>query len=235
MQLYTEIVKNDLKLIFRDKSLSVMFIVPVLIVLLFRFGVPELTLLVPVLPGYYWLIISSLICVAAALPAFLTGFLILDERDENVDTVLKILPLPTNFILKWRLLLTVLLGFLFSSFIISFNGLVRFSFIQVILASAEFALIPPILALTIVMLAKNKIEAAAVYKALSIFLVLPAAAFFVRDEWRYLFGIVPFFWSYNSVRFLSNDSYFLFNVLGSVFCHLVLLGVFYRIFQRRSL
>ena len=234
MQLFFEIVKNDLKLIFRDKSLMMMFFVPVLIMLFLRFGVPELTALAPVLPGYYWLIISSLISVAAALPAFLIGFLILDEKDENLYAVFQVLPLPQNFILKWRVLFTVLLGFMFSFFIITLNGLIQFNLIQTVLIALQFSLIPPLLALSIVLIAKNKIEAAAVYKALSIFLILPAAAFFIRSDWRFAFGVIPFFWSYNSVRMISEMFYFLINFVVSFSFHGALLVLIYRFYLRRN-
>ncbi|HKI89218.1 MAG TPA: hypothetical protein VKA38_09330, partial [Draconibacterium sp.] len=94
MHLFYEIVKNDLKLIFRDKSLLIMFIMPVVIVLLCRFGIPELVNTVPVLPGYYWLLVAALTLVTASTPSYLFGFILLDERDENVHTMLRILPVP---------------------------------------------------------------------------------------------------------------------------------------------
>ena len=93
MNLFFKILHNDLKLILRDKSLLIMFFLPLIIILVCRIGVPELSEYVPAIKEYYWLIVAGLTSVTASTPAFLIGFILLDERDENIHTILKILPL----------------------------------------------------------------------------------------------------------------------------------------------
>ena len=66
-----------------------MFVVPVVIVLLCRFGIPQLEDIVPELSQYYWLIVAAFTSVTAAMPSFLIGFVLLDERDENIHYYVK--------------------------------------------------------------------------------------------------------------------------------------------------
>lgn len=228
-----KIIKHDIQLIFRDKSLVAMFIAPVAIVLLCRFGIPKLENTIPALSEYYWLIVASFASVAAAMPSFLFGFILLDERDENIHILLKILPLPENYILKCRVVLMMFLGFIFSLFILTLNGIFHINFFQMILVSFQFALIPPILTFSIAAFAKNKIEATTMYKGLTIVLVLPVFAFFVNGSLKYLFGIIPFFWTFNSINFLHKPVIFMLNMCFSIVSHLMLTYFLYRLYQKK--
>ena len=209
-----------------------MFVIPVAVILFCRYAVPAIRANVPVLPSYYWLIVSALTSITTATPAFLIGFILLDERDENIHIIQKILPLPQNLILKCRIIFMVFMGFIFSLFIFLFNGLITFGIFHLIALSLLFSLIPPVLALSMVSFAKNKIEATTIYKGLSIFLVLPVAAFFIRSQWNYLFGIIPFFWTYNAVRLVPVLHSFIFSFTASLFIHLVLLWLLYRHYKK---
>jgi fluoroquinolone transport system permease protein len=210
-----------------------MFIIPVAMVLICRLCIPRLSEIVPVLPDYYWLILASLTSVTASTPAFLIGFILLDERDENVHTILKILPLPTDFILKCRIFFMIFLGFIFSFFILFLNGLIRPDLWFIILLSLLMALIPPILTFSIISFAKNKIEAATMYKGLSMFLFLPVVAFFIQGGWHFLFGVIPFFWTYSAFQVVGDPLKFLmfFIISGSI--HTVFIGILYRLYKRK--
>jgi fluoroquinolone transport system permease protein len=228
MDLFFFVIKNDLKLIFRDKSLYIIFIIPLFIILLCRLGIPGISALVPGLTAYCGLIITALASVAASTPSFLIGFIILDERDENVHTILKILPLPANFILKARVAFMIFIGFLFSFLILVFNSLINFNLFQLVILAVLFSLIPPILTLVIVTFATNKIEAATLYKALSLVLFLPVIAFFIQPQWQYMFGIIPFFWTFNAVHAIANQLMFFLNIAISVITHTLLILCLYR-------
>ena len=223
-----------MKLIFRDKSLLVMFIIPVAIIFLCRFGIPQLTALVPVLPSYYWLFVAALTLVTASTPSYLFGFILLDERDENVHTMLHILPVPANFILKIRVAFTVFVGYIFALFILLFNGLIYLEVLSVLLISLLFALVPPILTFSITAFAKNKIEAATLYKGLNIFLFIPMIAFFIRGELRYVFGIIPFFWTFETLHISTFNSHFVISFLVSLVTHILLIWLLYKIYIKRN-
>jgi fluoroquinolone transport system permease protein len=210
-----------------------MFVIPVAVVLLCRLGVPSLKNMFPEMEEYYWLIVASLTSVTASTPSYLMGFIMLDERDENVHTLLRILPLPKNFILKSRSVFIVFLGFIFSVFILIFNGLIHFKILVIITVSILFALIPLFLTFAITAFAKNKIEAATMYKGLNIVLFLPMIAFFVRGIWKYLFGIIPFFWTFNALCYADEPLIYLASFTVSVFTHAIFTIVLYKIYSKK--
>ena len=234
MSLYSDILKNDIRLIFRDKSLMVMFIIPVAIVAFCRLGIPPVAKLFPVLESYYWLIVSSFMAVAASTPSYIMGFILMDERDENVAVLLRILPLPNNFILKIRTVLIVLLSYFFSFIILLFNGLVHLEFFILISLPLLFALIPVVLTFAISAFAKNKIEAAAMYKGLNTFLILPVVAFFIPGILKYAFGIIPFFWTFNAFSVINEVQLYSMNFIISVFMHLLLARILYKIYVKKT-
>ena len=234
MNLLLKIVENDLKLIFRDKSLMVIFIVPVAVILICRFGISQLAEIVPELPDYYWLIIASLTMVNAATPSYLFGFIMLDERDENVHIMLRILPVPENFILKSRIALMAILGYLFSVLIFLFNGLIHFHYYQVITNSLLFALVPPVSTFAITAFAKNKIEAATLYKALNVLLFIPVIAFFVDSGLKVLFKFIPFFWIFETVRLSNLNFQITISFLLAFSTNILLAWLLYRIYKKRN-
>ncbi len=234
MNLLFEIVRNDLKLIFRDKSLMVIFIVPVAVILLCRYGISQLAPIVPELPNYYWLIIASFTMVNAAMPSYLFGFILLDERDENIDIMLRVLPVPENFILKSRVGIMIILGYIFSVLIFALNGLIHFNFIQIAAISLLFSVIPPVSTFAITAFAKNKIEAATLYKALNVLLFIPVIAFFTGDWLKYLFEIIPFFWIFETARLASLNVRPVLPFFIALFTNVLLAWFIYQIYKRRN-
>lgn len=228
-----DVLKNDLRLIFRDKSMLIMFFIPFIIVAICRLGVPRLTEFVPALPHYYWLIVAGFTSVTASTPAFLFGFIILDERDENIHNILRILPLPDNFILKSRILFIIFSGFIFSLFILVFNGLIQYGFFETVALAVLFSFIPPVLTFAVTAFARNKIEAAAMYKGLSLALFLPVIAYFVDGTWKYFFGIIPFFWTFEAFYLVGNTVKFLLSFLASFVFHTLVTFLLYRFYCKR--
>jgi len=234
MKLLLSVIKNDIKIIFRDSMLYIMFFLPVIFILLFRFLVPLVTeYIYDGLPDYYWLIVAALTCISASTPSFMIGFILLDERDEHVHVLQKILPLPPDFILKSRIVFMVFSSFIFSVLMLHFNGLITIPIFYNISISVLFSLIPPVLTFLIVSIAKNKIEAATLYKGMSMVLFIPVAAFFIREEWRPLFGIVPFYYTFNSFNKLGEFWPFILNFLAGITTHFLFIIILYRIFKRK--
>lgn len=228
------VFKNDLKLIFRDPAMAVIFIIPIILVLFCRFAIPVFANYLPAISEYYWLIVAALTSISASTPSFLVGFILLDERDENIHTMIKILPLAPNFILKCRILFMVISSYIFSFFILMFNGIFSVSVFYNLFISLLFSLIPPILTFSIVTIAKNKIEAATLYKGLSMVLFLPVAAFFIQTEWRFAFGILPFYWTFNAFQFIDDIYKFLMNFFTGLIVHFVFITIFYRLFKKKA-
>ncbi|MBN2636318.1 MAG: hypothetical protein JXR61_08605 [Prolixibacteraceae bacterium] len=234
MNLLINIIKNDLKLIFRDNSLMIIFIVPVAIILICRFGITKLPEIVPDIHDYYWLIVAGLTMINAATPSYLFSFILLDERDENIDVMLRILPVPQNFILKSRIFVASVFGFIFSALILSLNGLILLNFPQILFLAILFSLISPASTFAITAFSKNKIEAASLFKAMNIILFIPIIAFFIDNSLKYVFGIIPFFWIYETARLANQNSQFTVPILTAFISNGFICWYLYKIYKKKK-
>jgi fluoroquinolone transport system permease protein len=234
MKLFLSVMTNDLKLIFRDKSLFVMFIVPVAMIAICRFGIPPLTGLFPVLSNYHRLIVATLTTVTAATPSYLIGFVMLDERDENVHTIYRVLPLPGGYILRCRIVFMIIAGFVFSLLVLALNGVTTQGSLATLLSAFLFSLVPPVLTFTMVSFAHNKIEAATFYKGLNMALILPVVSFFVGGIWGWFFGIIPFFWTFKAFMAVAEPGLFALYFVVSAIFHFVLMIILFKVYQRRA-
>lgn len=224
---------NDLKNIFRDKTLTLIFFVPVVIILLLRFAVPLLAGKFPGIVGYYPPLLAFFCYLMANFPAFLVSFIMLDEKDEDVLTVIRVMPFSLPSFVAYRVLLMVLLGTLISTLAIRLSGLVETGLLHTLSISVLFALIAPITTLTVVLLAKNKIEGLSILKGLSVILMLPLLSFFVHSSWTLALGIIPVFWTYMAFKELTiNLNYALYFSVGMAF-HIFLLAVLYHRFGKK--
>ena len=71
------------------------------------------------------------------------------------------------------------------------------------------------------------------YKGLSLLLFSPVIAYFVDGAWKYLFGLIPFFWTYEAMYFTGNPLKFALSSAGSFVFHLVVSFMLYRIYCKR--
>src|SRR5690554_6030134 len=119
---------GDFKNIVRDPVLFIITLIPVFFVLLVRFGLPAArVLLLPYfdLSEHYAFIMSFLIFMTPAMYGTVLGFVLLDERDENILTVISVTPLMKPGYIAYRLLSPAVISFIFSYSVIILSGLVK--------------------------------------------------------------------------------------------------------------
>ena len=200
MKSYFTFISNDLKIIFRDKTLILMFFLPIILILVCRFLVPFISGYIPGIENYYWMILAGFCVLSGATPSFLTVFLMLDEKDENLVPVLKTTPLPYSYLIGYRISFLMISSFVFSVIFLIFNGLLTHSFLTILLGSLLVSFIPAILILLILPLAGNKIEGVTLFKGINTILFIPLIAFFIPEDWKYAFGIIPFYWVFDLLQ-----------------------------------
>ena len=227
------LVANDLKNVFRDRALTTIFFVPFVIILFLRYAVPLLAERFPVVVGYYPAILAFFCYTVSSFPAFLASFVMLDEKDEDVLTVMKVTPFSLPDFLAYRMLAVVLPGTLFSTLAILLSGLVEMGPASAFLLSVLFALSAPVLTLAVVTFAKNKIEGLSVLKALSAVLMLPLLSFFLSSPWKFTLGVIPLFWTYMAFQEPALNTSFVLYYSAGLALNLLLLAALYRQFVRR--
>jgi hypothetical protein len=228
------IVKTDFKNIFRDPSLVMIFIAPIAILAVLRFVPPLIESFFPIVYEYRPLILGTFSLLMATLASFLLTFVMLDEKDQELFHVFRIMPFTFPRLILLRIMTMMATGFIFCLLLIIFSGLVIMKVPQIIVLALLSSLSGPADALLIVSIANNKIEGATYFKALNMFIMAPLAGVFIAGPLKYLLGIFPFFWVFMSfMEYASPTSFYLHAGIGFI-SHLAYLVFTFYLFLRRN-
>lgn len=222
--------KNDLRNIFRDKSIWVPMVAPLIILFLLRFGLPQLKNYYPTITQYYGLILAMMSCVNAIFPAFFVSFMMLDEKDQQLFAVMRIMPLAPQWFILYRVLFIAIMAFVFVFITLAFTDLVAMPWVKMLALSLVIALLAPLVTLITVTFAKNKIEGITLLKGINMGLALPMVAFLVVSPWAKLLAIIPVYWIYQA--FDPTANFGLAILIGAVYISL-LIWVIFRRFKNR--
>ncbi|HCA83988.1 MAG TPA: hypothetical protein DEP18_09375 [Flavobacteriales bacterium] len=223
------LIKNDLKMIFRDKTMIVFMIAPLFLWLFIRFPAPYLfsqSLLLDELKAY---ILMFGAMQTSILTGFVSSFLILEEKDENIFSGINVLPVPLHWFLIIRVTFFTMLAGIFSFIILRFNGWMNLETSEALLLGFEYSLIAPFIVMVITTFAANKVEGIAYFKAIDLLLILPMLSFLVKSQLMWLAGIIPTFWLFRQTDAVihQENPYFFFLAL------LISLGLIFSFLTRR--
>lgn len=124
-----------------------------------------------------------------------TGFTLLDDKDDKVLMSLKITPISTKMYVFVKLLLGYIFGFIATLIIVFATGFLSDTSVWMILIISMIAsLQSPFLALVVNSFAQNKVEGFVIMKATGMTLILPAVAFWLTDWKEFFLVIAPGFW-----------------------------------------
>ena len=235
MQKIIQLSLTDFRQILREQLLWVMFIIaPSMQFLVAHWLAPFLIERFPVLDGYQSLIVGVLTIQVVTGIGFVIAMMLLDEKDEDVLTAVRVLPLGPEVFLAYRLLAATVVAFLFAFVMLYFSQLIMISIVQAVTAAGLFALLGPIIALFMSTFSDNKVEGLAVFKGLNLVLLVPIASFFVPEGWSYFFGLIPDFWSLQFVEAIAKEQEASWmNALIGLIVHLAVLIILFIQFKKR--
>jgi fluoroquinolone transport system permease protein len=190
----------DLRNIGRDPMLVWIPLLPIFLASVYRFGIPPLTSwllaehrfdLVP----YYPLLMSLFLLIVPNVAGMMTGFLLLDERDERTLQALRVTPVPLESYLAYRIGVPTAVGVLLSLAVYPLAGFVPVPLPDLIAIATVAALGAPLVMLFLAGFAENKVAGFAMVKLLNGLFMIPMVAFFVPGWMQYLAGVIPSFWA----------------------------------------
>jgi fluoroquinolone transport system permease protein len=165
---------------------------------------------------------------------FATGFLIMDERDENLLTVLRVMPISRSAYLIYRMAFMSVLSLVYILLFPMLTGLIDVSIIDYLPIGILLALFTPVMGLIANIVANNKVQAFAVFKMLGGVFFLPLFAFFINSDLKYILGIIPNFWTFMALDKLVNTGTQDIAFLGIGFIlHITLLTVLFYLFNKK--
>ncbi len=232
---------NDARNVRRDSMLLTFLLAPLLAVVVLRIAVPIVATHLDQrysfdLTAYYPLLLSLLVLGLPSGFGSLAGFMILDERDDDTLTALRVTPASMTGYATYRISTAVTLSFLYTLGCVSLTGLAPGSLIHSLIPAALLAgFFSPLVALMLATLADNKVEGLAFGKASGIFMLGPLAAYFVGPNWQLLFGILPTYWPAKAFWVAAEGGNYLPYVLFGLLYHLILLALLLNSFKKKVL
>jgi len=239
---FLKLAINDLRNIVRDRLLVILMIAyPIMLILLSRILVhmiaPRIEIMFPLVANFP-LILMFFILLIPFIYSFIAAFLILDERDEHILTVLRVMPVSRNNYLIIRMFFMSLFAFIVLLIFPILSGLVddiQFSYYAYIPTAILFALFTPVSSLIVSAFATNKVQAFAIFKIGGTVFIIPIFAFFLKlDALKYIFSPIPNFWSLLSLdSVIQNGTIDTLSLsIGYVF-HILLIVILFYIFNKK--
>ena len=189
---------HDLRLILRDSMLTLFLVVPFLLVAVVRYGVPALTAAFPVIAPYHGPIAMAAGLQTSLLAGFVSSFLLLEEKDEEIFTAIRVLPIGTLAFLSYRLLFATVWAALGAGLVLVWGGVAYPGTGAWPLLVSLYGLMAPLITLVIATIAANKIEGMAYFKIVNLILILPLGIFFLPEWVSYLVGWIPTYWLFRA-------------------------------------
>jgi hypothetical protein len=234
---------NDLRNIIRDRMFVFLFFAyPVMLILISRILIhmiaPRIKDMFPMAANFSVVFMFFTIAIPM-IYSFLAAFLILDERDEHLLTVLRVMPISRNSYLIYRMFFLSLFAFIVLLIFPPLSGLVdgtQFSYPAYIPVALLFAFFTPFLALLVGTFAQNKVQAFAIFKIGGTVFMLPIFAYFLNlGDLKYIFSPIPNFWSLMTLDTVVQNGTFDIVHLGVGFgFHIVLIAALFYLFNKKN-
>jgi len=190
---------NDFKMVFRDPMLKGLLVVPLLSLAIIVWLVPYIASLYPIVNQYNHTILMWGCLQTAVMFGFINGFIFLEEKDENVIDVLRVVPVSALGVIGFRLLLGVLISTIISTCMIVFGKLVIMPLGVALLVALQYSLLAPILTMLLAVLAKNKVEGLAHFKVYNLLVLAPILVYFIDVPWLHALALLPTYWAFKGI------------------------------------
>jgi hypothetical protein len=164
--------KNDIKQIVRDPIMALLLVAPLLLIIVFKilevFLIPFLATNTGFdITPYNAYILSFVLLINSGMLGIVTGFMMLDERDDNIAQLLEITPLGRSGYLLNRLLFASLLSVVYCFVSFSVFNMVELSFGSIVFLSFLAAIYTAIIGLLIYSGAEDKVKGLTFAKGLN--------------------------------------------------------------------
>lgn len=228
-----KLIKLDVKRIITDPNLAGYLIVPFGLILFCRFFIPYISVKYPDVVAYHPLIMMSGVMQTAIIFGFITSFMILDEKDDNILQVIRVMPITSFYFIIYRLTFATFFSTLGALMMFILSGIAYPGLWNSVLLSIIYGLTAPFITLIIATYANNKVEGMAYFKFVDLILMLPLLSFFISGIGKYAFAIIPVYWAHtlyeDSLEEVTHFGYFLVGVVVNV----LVLTILYFQFRRR--
>jgi len=238
--MYKNFLSSELKKWLRDPLMKFLLFYPIVFGIIGRFLLPWIADTSGFnINQYADIFVVVLTLLTPQIFGALVGFSILDDRDDNILTSIKVTPLSIHQFLSFRLIVTSLMSFIACIYVMWFSDIGGLSIKYIIAIAFLASLATPMSGLMINALAQNKIEGFAVMKGTGIIIVFPVVALFFMDKKELFFSFAPGFWPAKAISVLirgegilpmTYNQYFFIGLIYVLLLNLIV----YKIFLERT-
>ncbi|MCK5130347.1 MAG: hypothetical protein KAQ68_10865 [Clostridiales bacterium] len=205
-------IKLDIKLIFREPIMAIIFVLPIFIILLFKFGIPQLNSILINnldfdLSPYYIYFTTLTIILSPYMMGILTGFLMVDEKDQDLYSFIQITPSGMKKYYVTRLFLPTALSLVYCAMACLFVMLNDVS-LQAAIYCCVFAIFQVIMiTMLLSALAMDKVSTLTYAKALGLLFLPIIFDLFDSEVLHYISYFSPFYWVFVSIKMPSMQNF----------------------------
>ena len=242
--MFKHIFRNEMKNVFREPMYLFFSAYPMILGAIGYFLVPYLAEEFPEQVIISKVVAMFFILMTSYIYGAVTGFTLLDDKDDKVLMSLKITPVSTKMYVLVKLIIGYVFGFIATLIIVYATGFLDgIGHGNILLISAVASLQAPFLALVVNSFADNKVEGFVVMKGTGMTLILPVVAFWLTDWKEFFLIIAPGFWPARMIQmkimpteifgFEYNLNFIGYFLLGLGY-NLVLAFFLFRLYAKRS-
>lgn len=194
------LIRHDLNASFRDPLFKGLMFFPFVCFILVRWVFPVLFETYPVLIDYKEVFVMWACMQSATMFGFIYGFLILEEKEENLLRALRIMPVPTSMLIFIRQSVGILISTLVNISILEWGGVLPSNPGIYLLIALQMSLLAPLFMLLLTVLAKTRMEGLAQMKIYNLIFISPGIIFFIPMKALHSFALVPTYWSFRAIE-----------------------------------
>lgn len=234
--MYRNFLLSEFKKWLRDPMMRFMVFYPILFGIIGRFVLPWIA----EAGGFNMDLYADLIVVILTLMiphiyGALTAFSILEDRDDNILTSIRVTPLSIHQFLSFRFVMVLILSFLACTYVMWFSDIGNIPVKNILAIAFLASLGAPMTGLFINAFSKNKIEGFAVMKGVGTVIVFPIIALFFMDKKELFFSFAPGFWPAKAISsiirgegilFLTYSQYYYFGLVYVLLLNIIVYKFF---------
>ena len=198
------LLRNDVRLLFRDRLLVLLFVIAIVLGLASRVALPAIdeglraSGVMPSEPGGmtfretfplwvafigYW--------QASLMPGVVFAFLLLGEKEDRTLTAMRVMPLPFRRYLLYRVALPFVVALVFALIVSPLIGLESVAWWQHVPLAFGAATTAPLATLVCARFANDKVQGLAFTKFAGVAGLTILVGFFLDEPWQWAMGLFP--------------------------------------------
>ena len=216
---------TDFKLIFRDPSLRIFLVMPLLIFATVLLALPWVVESFEGAEKYVPIVLMGATMQSSTMFGFIYSMVLINEKDIHVARVYGILPVSKIGFVASRLVFPFAISTGTTFALLAVQPFYTFSLVSMALLAILCGLLAPLLTLLVCIMSKNKMEGMTWFKFINLLISAPLAAFFIA-KYTDVFGVIPTHWAFQTLdRMIHGENYLMPLSIGLGFVAVLLIFI----------